>query len=198
MGNPRIKFELATRDPQGRASSGITRTKTTRANFGTGDAVKATRLGGVDPWPTKTYLNLWVCTLKGNLLGYAQFPGGPAKTDGVVIRNTAFGTSGTAAAPFDLGRTATHEVGHYLNLNHIWGDRNDCGGTDFVTDTPNAQLPNQGAPRFPHVSCNNGPNGDMFCNYMDYVDDRAMVMFTAGQVARMRATLDGPRLALLG
>jgi len=192
-GNPNVQFALAKKDPNGKATTGITRTKTMRSSFGTGDSVK-TRVGGGHPaWPADRYLNLWVCTLSGGLLGYAQFPGGPARTDGVVILNTAFGTSGTAAAPFNLGRTATHEVGHWLNLRHIWGDRDDCGGTDFVTDTPNAQLPNYGKPTFPHLSCNNGPNGDMFMNYMDYVDDAAMVMFTAGQVVRMNATLAGPR-----
>jgi hypothetical protein len=192
-GNPNIQFTLATKDPNGKATTGITRTKTTRDSFGTGDTVKTKAGGGHPPWQSNRFLNLWACTLGGGLLGYAQFPGGPAKTDGVVILNTAFGTTGTATAPFNLGRTATHEVGHWLNLHHIWGDRNDCGGTDFVTDTPNAQLPNYGKPSFPHISCNNGPNGDMFMNYMDYVDDAAMVMFTAGQVARMNATLGGPR-----
>lgn len=68
--------------------------------------------------------------------------GRAGETHGVVILNTAFGTTGTATAPFNLGRTATQEVGHWLNLHHIWGDRNDCGGTDFVTDAPHAQLPN--------------------------------------------------------
>ena len=191
--DPKIEFALATKDPAGKSTSGITRTKTTRSSFGTGDTVKSKASGGSPGWPSNKYLNLWACTLGGGLLGYAQFPGGPARTDGVVILNTAFGTKGTATAPFNLGRTATHEVGHWLNLHHIWGDRNDCGGTDFVTDTPNAQLPNYGKPTFPHVSCNNGPNGDMFVNYMDYVDDALMVMFTAGQVARMNATLAGPR-----
>jgi hypothetical protein len=118
---------------------------------------------------------------------------GPAKTDGVVILYTAFGTTGAARAPFKLGRTATHEVAHWLNLRHIWGDRNDCGGDDFVSDTPNAQLPNYSSPVFPHLSCKNGPNGDMFMNYMDYVDDAAMVMFTPGQGTRMNATLAGAR-----
>ena len=110
-----------------------------------------------------------------------------------MILHSALGTSGTAAAPFNLGRTTTHEVGHWLNLRHIWGDQNDCSGTDFVSDTPNAQLPNFGTPTFPHVSCDNGPNGDMFMNYMDYVDDVAMFMFTPAQVTRMNATLAGPR-----
>jgi hypothetical protein len=191
--DPNVSFALAKKDPNGKTTTGITRTQTTRSSFGTGDSVKSKAGGGHPAWPADRYLNLWVCTLGGGLLGYAQFPGGPAKTDGVVILNTAFGTKGTVQPPFNLGRTATHEVGHWLNLHHIWGDRNDCGGTDFVTDTPNAQLPNYGKPTFPHISCNNGPNGDMFMNYMDYVDDDAMVMFTAGQVLRMNATLSGPR-----
>src|SRR4051794_20827980 len=191
--NAKMKFALAKKDPKGKASIGITRTKTTQTSFGTDDSVKRKAMGGTPAWPTGKYLNLWVCSLGGGLLGYAQFPGGAAATDGVVILNTAFGTKGTAAAPFNLGRTAVHEVGHWLNLNHIWGDTSDCTGTDHVSDTPGAQLPNYGKPAFPHVSCNNGPNGDMFVNYMDYVDDDTMVMFTAGQVARMQATLAGPR-----
>jgi hypothetical protein len=188
-----VKFALAKKDPKGKASTGITRTQTTRDSFGTGNAVKKATQGGADAWPTDRYLNIWVCNLAESLLGYAQFPGGPAATDGVVILYTAFGTSGVAAVPFNLGRTATHEVGHWLNLRHIWGDRNDCGGTDFCTDTPNQQLPNTGKPTFPHMTCNNGPNGDMFMNYMDYVDDDTMFMFTATQVTRMNAMLAGPR-----
>src|SRR4029078_8676853 len=94
-------------------------------------------------WNTKKYLNIWVCTLEttptGQLLGYAQFPGGPADTDGVFILNTAFATPASAAAPFNLGRTATHEIGHFLNLRHIWGDTPDCSGGDLVADTPNAE-----------------------------------------------------------
>ncbi|MCC7196510.1 MAG: zinc metalloprotease [Gemmatimonadaceae bacterium] len=192
----RIKFVLASKDPKGKATTGITRTKTTRTSFGTGDTVKSKSTGGVDGWPSTKYLNVWVCTLAGGLLGYAQFPGGPAKTDGVVILNTAFGTGGTTRAPFNLGRTATHEIGHWLNLRHIWGDREDCGGTDYVADTPNASGPNYGKPTFPHISCNNGPNGDMFMNYMDYVDDAAMYMLTAQQVVRIHAALDGPRSSI--
>jgi hypothetical protein len=115
-----------------------------------------------------------------------------------VITFSGFGTTGTAAAPFNLGRTATHEVGHWLNLFHIWGDDGTgCAGTDNVADTPNQAGPNFGCPTFPHTSCSNGPNGDMFVNYMDYVDDACMVMFTAGQVTRMEATLSGPRASFL-
>jgi hypothetical protein len=189
----RVQFALAKRDPRGKPTEGVTRTKTSRTSFGTGDTVKSAKSGGADPWPADRYLNIWVCNLGGGLLGYAQFPGGPAKTDGVVILHSGFGTTGTATAPFNLGRTATHEVGHWLNLRHIWGDTEDCSGTDYIEDTPNAGMPNYGKPKFPHVSCNNGPNGDMFMNYMDYVDDDTMYMFTAQQVARMRAALEGPR-----
>jgi len=196
--DPNIRFALAKKDPKGKPTTGITRVQTTRDSFGTGDSVKKKSGGGVPPWPTDRYLNVWVCNLGEGLLGYAQFPGGPSRTDGVVILYTAFGTKGAAAEPFDLGRTATHEVGHYLNLRHIWGDTNDCSGTDRVSDTPRAQGPNYGKPRFPHISCHNGPNGDMFMDYMDYVDDAAMFMFTQGQAARMNATLAGPRKKLAG
>jgi ABC-type taurine transport system substrate-binding protein len=193
----RIEFFLANTDPSGAPSSGIERRQSSVASFSDNDAVKSAATGGMDAWPANNYLNVWVCPLGDGLLGYAQFPGGPANTDGVVILQSAFGTSGTAAAPFNLGRTATHEIGHWLNLNHIWGDDGTgCAGTDNVADTPNQAGYNIGAPTFPHVSCSNGPNGDMFMNYMDYVDDRAMVMFTAGQVSRMQACLDGVRNAI--
>jgi hypothetical protein len=198
VSNANIKFALATKDPGGKKSPGITRTATTVDSFGPDNTVKSTATGGVDAWPTDRYLNMWVCNLGQGLLGYAQFPGGPAATDGVVILYSAFGAQGTVTAPFDKGRSATHEVGHYLNLRHIWGDRNDCSGNDFVADTPPAQQANFGKPKFPHITCNNGPDGDMFVNYMDYVDDDAMFMFTVGQVARMNAALAGPRKALVG
>jgi hypothetical protein len=132
------------------------------------------------------------------LLGYAQFPGGPPELDGVVILNTAFGRTGTATAPFDGGQTGTHELGHYLNLYHIWHPDNSCSDGDEVADTPNQQGPNYGTPVFPSESCDNGPDGDMFMNYMDYVDDANMFMFTPQQAARMMATLQGPRSGLAG
>ena len=179
----RLRFKLAK----------VTRTRTTKASFDTDDSVKRASSGGIAPFSPATHLNLWVCVLSGGVLGYAQFPGGPAATDGVVIDYRAFGTRGTAQAPFNLGRTATHEVGHYLNLRHIWGDTEDCSGSDFVADTPNAAGPNYGTPRFPSVTCGNGPNGDMFMNYMDYVDDAAMFLFTAQQVVRMRVALETAR-----
>ena len=193
----RVEFALATVAPDGTPTTGIERCQTGVTSFGADDAVKSHASGGLDAWPAASYLNVWACQLGGGLLGYAQFPGGPDETDGVVILQSAFGTVGTAAPPFHLGRTATHEVGHWLNLNHIWGDDGTgCSGTDNVDDTPNQGGGNTGEPAFPHVSCNNGPHGDMFMNYMDYVDDAAMFMFTSGQVTRMQACLDGPRAAI--
>lgn len=182
----RLRFKLAK----------VVRRKTTRAAFATDDSVKRAASGGIAPFEPASHLNLWVCALQGGVLGYAQFPGGPSATDGVVIDYRAFGTKGTAQAPFNLGRTATHEVGHYFNLRHIWADTEDCSGSDFVADTPNAAGPNYGTPKFPSVSCNNGPSGDMFMNYMDYVDDAAMFLFTAQQVLRMRTALDAARPGL--
>jgi hypothetical protein len=174
----------------------ITRTATAKKSFTDDNGVKKASKGGVASVDTKKFLNVWVCALGGGLLGYAQFPGGPPATDGVVIHYRAFGTNGTAQAPYAKGRSATHEIGHYFNLRHIWGDTPDCSGSDLVADTPNAAGPNFGKPSFPTVTCNNGPNGDMFMNYMDYTDDDAMFMFTTQQVARIRATLDGPRRGL--
>lgn len=197
VGNARIKFKLAKVDSAGKPTKGIVRVKTSVDEFPQDDSVKKKSTGGSEAWNTAKYLNIWVCVLGNGLLGYAQFPGGPAASDGVVILNTAFGSTGIAAAPFNLGRTTTHEVGHFFNLRHIWGDTEDCSGSDLVSDTPRQQLPNYSEPAFPHMSCNNGPNGDMFVNYMDYVDDKAMFMFTSAQIARMRATLSGPRRDLV-
>ncbi len=199
IGDSKVQFALARKDPKGKPTSGITRTETNRDAFSAvGDPVKKRSTGGAPAWPTDRYLNIWVCNLADGLLGYAQFPGGPARTDGVVILYSAFGTQGAARSPFDKGRTATHEIGHWLNLRHIWADTMGCGGSDHVADTPNAAGPNYGKPTFPSISCNNGPSGDMFMNYMDYVDDAAMVMFTDGQVARMNAALQGPRSKVAG
>ncbi len=188
VGDARMRFKL----------EDVTRTKTTRTSFGPDDSVKSSQTGGIEPIDTANVLNIWACTLGGGLLGYAQFPGGPPDTDGVVVLNTAFGSKGSAAAPFNKGRTATHEVGHYFNLSHIWGESRfaTCSDDDFVADTPMQLGPNTGKPRFPSVSCNNGPHGDLFMNYMDYVDDAAMFMFSKGQVGRMQAALTGPRASL--
>jgi hypothetical protein len=193
-----IEFKLANKDAEGKEINGVTRTETSLTSFGTDNSVKDSNQGGKSPWPTDTYLNIWVCNLGESILGYAQFPGGPPETDGVVIDYRAFGTEGTATAPFNLGRTSTHEIGHYLNLSHIFGDgrSNSCTDTDYVKDTPNQLGPNYQKPTFPSISCDNGPNGDMFMNYMDYVDDECMFMFTDGQAARMNATLYGPRASL--
>ena len=197
LADSHIQFKLATKDLFGNSSTGITRTKTDQGVVQLDDKVKASKTGGADPWPARRYLNIWVCNLGGGLLGYAQFPGGPSETDGVVILHSAFGNTGTATAPFDLGRTATHEVGHWLNLRHIWGDDGTgCKGTDLVRRHAEPGGPNFGKPTFPHVSCKNGPNGDLFMDYMDYVDDDAMFMFTKGQAMRMNAALNGPRTRL--
>ncbi len=199
VADTKVEFILAKRDPAGNATNGVVRKQTTTTSFTTNDNVKYTSKGGDDAWASNSYLNLWVCPLGGGLLGYAQFPGsGSALTDGVVINVTAFGNTGTAAAPYNKGRTATHEVGHWLNLYHIWGDDSGaCTGTDNVGDTPNQGAENYGCPTFPHVSCSN--TSDMFMNYMDYTDDACMFMFSSGQGVRMNALFasGGARASLL-
>jgi hypothetical protein len=197
-----IQFTLAKRTPAGVATTGIERKSQAAPSggWGTSDKIKKTTYGGLAAWDATKYLNLWVGTIGGGILGYAQFPGGAAATDGVVISPVYFGRTGTVTAPYNLGRTASHEVGHWLNLNHIWGDDGTaCTGTDNVADTPNQADENYGKPTFPQVSCSNGPNGDMFMNYMDYVDDAAMFMFSTGQSARMNALFasGGARVGLL-
>lgn len=193
-----INFCMATQDPNGNATNGIERRETTLTSFSSNDNVKFFSSGGLDIWDRDKYLNIWVCDLSGGLLGYAQFPGGAAATDGVVCDYAYFGTIG-ATPPFDKGRTATHEVGHWFNCFHIWGDDGtSCNGSDLVNDTPNQADENYGCPAFPTISCSNGPDGDMFMNYMDYTDDACMNLFTSGQKTRMQALLSagGSREAL--
>lgn len=179
-----ITFCLATVSPTGAATTGIIRTSTSVTSFSDNDAVKYASLGGQDAWPANKYLNLWICNLGGGLLGYAQFPGGPLATDGVVVGYNYIGNTGTATAPFNKGRTTTHEVGHWLNLRHIWGDAS-CGN-DLVTDTPVHAAENYSCPAHPKANgC--GTSAEMFMNYMDYTDDACMNMFSLGQKSRMKA-----------
>jgi hypothetical protein len=173
--NVGITFELVT----------INRKATTKTSWGTRDAMKKTSKGGLNPTSPATNLNLWVCTIGGGILGYAQFPGGSSATDGVVIDSKYIGLSGTANYPYNLGRTASHEVGHWMNLRHIWGDAS-CGD-DLVADTPVAKTSNFGVPVYPYVSTCLPKHNEMTMNYMDYTDDRGMYMFTNGQKSRMSA-----------
>ncbi len=163
--------------------AGVTRTASSRTSWGTNDDMKRASAGGVNPITPSTHLNIWVCNIGGGILGYAQFPGGSSSTDGVVVGPNYFGTTGYVSAPFDKGRTLTHEVGHYLNLRHIWGDGR-CRQDDFVADTPSSDAPNYGCPSYPTVNCQ---SNDMTMNYMDYVNDACMYMFSEGQKSRMRS-----------
>ncbi|NNT72310.1 zinc metalloprotease [Flavobacterium sp. IMCC34852] len=175
----------------------IIRKSTTKTSWGTRDAMKKSKSGGINPTSPTTKLNFWVCTIGGGILGYAQFPGGSSATDGVVVDSKYVGvTSNSGAAyPYNLGRTATHEVGHWMNLRHIWGDTT-CG-TDQVADTPTHNTANYGVPTYPHYSTCSGTPVEMTMNYMDYTDDRGMYMFTLGQKARMDAIFlsGGPRFS---
>jgi hypothetical protein len=197
--NTKIKFCLANTDPNGMPTSGINRVYNNKSFYLFSDDIY---LKSLSYWPSNQYLNIWVCDLRGNsptqlLLGYAQAPGGPVlgldptdgdpTTDGVVIYYKVFGNTGELLAPFNLGRTTSHEVGHWLGLKHLWGDYNsgDCSLTDYCNDTPtcsdeyNAKVSN---------SCNSliqCTKRRMIENYMDYSDDGCLNLFTQDQKDRM-------------
>jgi len=198
-----IEFCMATVDPNGNPTDGINRVSTGKRSFRTNDDVKKSSKGGVDPWDGTQYLNIWVCNLANGILGYAQFPGGSLATDGVVCLYNAFGTADQDDGSFvlngsyNLGRTTTHEVGHWLNLRHIWGD-GGCSASDFVNDTPDGgcsasdfvnDTPDSDGANYDCAYTESCGSADMYQNYMDYSYDYCMNLFTAGQSDRMNAVL---------
>ena len=203
-----IEFALARQDPNGNPTSGVTVTKTTQTSFGyKTDLVKSKADGGAEAWDPSRYLNIWVCNLSGGVLGYVPFPMEiGSKNDGVVVSYRAFGTIGNLNPYFNLGRTATHEVGHWLGLYHPWGRPDSAGCTsDEVDDTPvqpeETNYKSDNCPVFPYIDnqgkCNNSPNGRMFSNFMDYARDACMNMFSVGQATRMRSFLEINRTSIL-
>ncbi|MAT55845.1 MAG: zinc metalloprotease [Saprospirales bacterium] len=192
-----LEFCLAGTDPDGQPTNGITRTFTNNdIGIGGTSAIHYSALGGKDAWDPSKYLNIWVAKFAGGVSGTSSFPGqGPPEEDGVEINYRFFGTL-AAEPPYNLGRTLTHEVGHYFNLEHPWGPNvTDCCQDDFVADTPEACETYLGqCPVHPVVSCD---EPDMFMNYMFYTDDACMAMFTLGQKARMLAALSLFRSGLL-
>ena len=199
----RLEFALAVRDPLCLPTNGITRHNTSVTGWTyPGSGMKSAASGGADAWDSSQYLNIWIVNYTDDTLGFATFPGGAASVDGLVLHYLATGRVGALMAGADRGRTATHEIGHWLDLYHIWGDDNSaCSGSDSVADTPNqagsSPFDSSGCRTFPSISCSNGPNGDMFMNYMDYSADQCMNMFTAGQVVRMDAALHTVRASIL-
>ncbi len=182
----RIVFCLAKIDGSGKPATGIIRKYTSAESWTADDGMKFSAQGGDNAWDPKRYLNIWVCNLFGRSLGYSSLPGSQIDKDGVVIQYNVFGTTGNVIAPFNRGRTLTHEVGHWLGLKHLWGDAN-CG-EDGIADTPPQQNFNNGCPSFPHkTSCSINGNGDMFMNFMDFTDDACMYMFSKGQTIKMRS-----------
>lgn len=196
----KIEFCLAKQDEQGATTTGILRYNKGKVAWEADDfdqTIKPTTI-----WDPTKYMNIWTTTFGGAdeyTLGYANFPeGASSNNDGLVIGATYFGTEGNVEFGVDKNRTATHEVGHYLGLYHIWGDES-CG-TDLVDDTPIAFAANESnCPTFPHnvsSTCNPGANGEMFMNYMDYTLDNCMQLFTTGQKTRMRSQFEQYRISL--
>jgi hypothetical protein len=188
-----IEFKLATVDAAGRASTGIIHKYTPVTRWTTDDKIKFSSEMGNDAWDANSYLNIWVGTI--DLNGYSSSPGDPADKDGIVISNAAFGI--TNSGNYGKGRTAVHEVGHWLGLRHLWGDAN-CGD-DGIADTPKQQTFTSGCPSTVRISCGNGPYGDMYMDYMDFTNDDCLVMFTEGQKQKMLPLFEpgGPRNSIL-
>ena len=188
-----VKFEfiLAGRDPNGKITNGITRTRTTVDNIGFNNG-NYEYFDAMPAWNSNRYLNIWVCDVGDQLLGFAYAPNTPGvgpEEDGLVIGSNYFGTVGTAQSPWNLGRTATHELGHYFDLLHLWGNdfRASCNTDDGISDTPN-----QESEVYTFNSCSTNTSCgslDQLSNFLQYVDDRCMGNFTAGQKARMRMAL---------
>jgi hypothetical protein len=189
----KIRFKLATQDPLGNYTTGITRTEVPFSGaFSILDPrIFSTASGGSDAWDPHSYLNIWVCELENGILGFAAFPGTNPTSDGVVINYKAFGRYGSAVKPYNVGRTTTHEVGHWLNLTHIWGDDGGaCSNDDGITDTPLQANSSTRCTAFPKTdACTSVSPGIMFMNYMDYTDDKCMMFFTPKQIDRMKTTL---------
>lgn len=184
-----FQFCLAKQDPTGAMTDGIERRQTTVTSFSTNNNVKHYSSGGLNAWDVNRYMNIWVCNMGNGILGYAQFPTTVHSNNyGVVIQYDSFGRIGTVSAPYDLGRTLSHEIGHCFNLIHIWGDDgNACSGSDSIADTPNQASETYGCNTFPKYDACSGSstNGIMFMDYMDYGDDNCLIMFTRQQSTRM-------------
>ncbi|HNW89817.1 MAG TPA: M43 family zinc metalloprotease [Bacteroidales bacterium] len=188
--NTDLQFCLAQRTPSGAATTGIERRQTTVTSFSySNNGVKYYSTGGLDAWDPTKYMNIWVCPLGNGLCGYAQFPtSGVNATFGVVIHYEYFGVTG-ATAPYNLGGTTTHEIGHCFNLYHIWGDDNGkCTGSDYCTDIPNQANYTYGA----HTgvltdNCTSTSPGIQYMNFMDYSDDISYANFTPNQKSRIAA-----------
>ncbi|RYG50426.1 MAG: T9SS type A sorting domain-containing protein [Chitinophagaceae bacterium] len=197
-----INFVMATTDPNGDPTTGITRKSVSNTfNFDN----QYYQAAGQPAWDTTSYLNIWVGNFTNpGLLGFAYPPGASGLDfDGLCIDYDNFGTIGTADAPFNKGRTGTHEIGHYFGLEHPWGDdMSNCGqstNSDGAGDTPAVNGPTYGCPEFPDYStaCSSTGNGSMFMNFMDYVDDGCMAFFTNGQKLITNAAVNGPRAGVL-
>lgn len=178
--------------------SSINYISTNQDKWSLNDAIKSTKNGGSDSYQPQNNLNIWIGNLEESISGYAQLPGGPEQTDGIVIDYRFFGVGESKKAPYNLGKTLTHLVGSYLGLYELWNENNPCGD-DRVSDTPVHSSPNYGCPQYNHISACFDLPSEMVMNFMDNTDDACQTFFTVGQMRRMSKILSekGPRNNLL-
>jgi len=190
-----FEFKLASSDPRGVSTNGVVKKYTPMRYWMSDDKMKFNTSYGDDAWDSKSYLNIWICNMQ-DVLGYSTFPGMDPLKDGVVLSFEALIGHGTSTNINDF-RTIVHEVGHWLNLHHTWGDAY-CGD-DGIDDTPKQSTYTPGCPNGVRITCGNAPLGDMYMNYMDFTDDVCMNMFTKGQRRRARIIFEegGPRNSIL-
>ena len=191
VSDARIQFVLADLDENGSATDGITRTSTTHGPFGNNDLYQ-TALGGIDPWDPNKYLNIWVADLAPGILGNAS-PPGSTDFDGVTIDYENLGIGSTAIAPYNAGRTVTHEIGHWLGLSHLWGETGDCDGDDGLDDTPNMTR-TFGDCNLSQSTCG---STDMVQNFMNLEVDACLTFFTLDQTNLIRSTLLNQRSGVI-
>ena len=201
-----FEFRLAEKDPDGNFTNGVIRKQTDIENIANVDNVgsdikyyKAAN-GGTNPWYQAHYLNIWVCEIGNRVLGYTYLPSANnvEPNDGIVIDARAFGTNGTAIAPYDGGRTLVHEMGHYFGLRHLWGgEEGTCTNTDYMSDTPWQREANFKCSSFPAISCPAERDGDMFMNFMDYADDTCSLFFTKNQIEYMQLVVRTVKVTLI-
>lgn len=200
IGDANMKFVIATTDAVGLPFTGIFRRQTTIDTIGNQfsvdgkEVIKYDILGGLNAYFPDLYINVWVGQTKDIFGITSPLDVAGSRDDGIIITPEAFGLQDDPESPTSLGRTLTHELGHYFGLNHLWGSQRSCNNDDEIEDTPVQESPYIDCPEFPQVTCG---SADMHMNFMDFTNDECLLFFTKGQVEVMRMILEEIRFGTI-